>query len=231
MTEPSCLAAVRQSYDNVAAGYVERVMTPAEMDPLSRAMLAAFAELVRVAGRGPAADLGCGPGRLTAQLAMPGLPAVFAEFHRTLAPGGYPLLGGHAGDEHLRPARGYGHPVSYEWYLQPLDRMAGLLGQAGLAVTALNERASGWPGAGVDRARRTRPSGVGECGAAGIGAWYRLGREAFPETGRVAVLPLSARRTGDCQRPAVQCWNDVHVSGFSSRQSSRRTGRPCPAQP
>ncbi|MFJ2832269.1 hypothetical protein ACIPC1_32705 [Streptomyces sp. NPDC087263] len=34
---------------------------PAEFDPLSRAILAAFAEVVGVAGRGPVADLGCGP--------------------------------------------------------------------------------------------------------------------------------------------------------------------------
>ncbi|MGW3983772.1 SAM-dependent methyltransferase, partial [Streptomyces mirabilis] len=69
MAEPSFLTAVRESYDTVAAGYVERVPPPAEMDPLSRAMLAGFAELVRTAGLGPVADLGCGPGRVTAHLA------------------------------------------------------------------------------------------------------------------------------------------------------------------
>ena len=61
MTEPAYLAAVRESYDSVADVYVERVITPAELDPLSRAMLTAFAELVRDAGRGPVADLGAGP--------------------------------------------------------------------------------------------------------------------------------------------------------------------------
>lgn len=69
MAEPSFLTAVRESYDTVAADYVERVPPPAEMDPLSRAMLAGFAELVRTAGLGPDADLGCGPGRVTAHLA------------------------------------------------------------------------------------------------------------------------------------------------------------------
>src|SRR4051794_28707577 len=69
MAEPSFLTAVRESYDTVAADYVERVPPPAEMDLLSRAMLAGLAELVRTAGLGPVADLGCGPGRVTAHLA------------------------------------------------------------------------------------------------------------------------------------------------------------------
>ncbi|GAA3467605.1 hypothetical protein [Nonomuraea roseola] len=66
MTDLSYLAAVRESYDTVAAAYVEQVMTPAELDPLSRAMLAAFTETVRTAGRRAVADVGCGPGRVTA---------------------------------------------------------------------------------------------------------------------------------------------------------------------
>ncbi len=75
MTEPTYLAAVRTSYDTVAAAYVRRVKAPAELDPLSRAMLAAFAELARAARLGPVADLGCGPGKVTAHLAGLGVPA------------------------------------------------------------------------------------------------------------------------------------------------------------
>ncbi|MFH8758451.1 class I SAM-dependent methyltransferase [Streptomyces atroolivaceus] len=73
MPEPTYLAAVRESYDTVAAAYAELVRSPAELDPLSRAMLAAFAEVVRTAGLGPVADLGCGPGKVTAHLADLGL--------------------------------------------------------------------------------------------------------------------------------------------------------------
>lgn len=74
MTDPSYLAAIRESYDTVAADYVQLVKDPAELDPLSRAMLAAFAETVRAAGLGPVADLGCGPGKVTAYLADLGVP-------------------------------------------------------------------------------------------------------------------------------------------------------------
>ncbi|MDH6137363.1 SAM-dependent methyltransferase [Kitasatospora sp. MAA4] len=192
--EPTYLAAVRQSYDTVAADYAELVNAPGALDPLARAMLAAFAELVQAsADRGPVADLGCGPGHLTAYLAALGvsafgvdlsptmislaqeaypelhfavgsmtaldlgdgelggilahysthhtppqwLPTVFAEFHRTLAPGGRLMLAGYVGDdEHVRPTQAYGsHPVSYESHLLPLDRLAQLLGEAGLVVT------------------------------------------------------------------------------------------------
>ncbi|MFJ2190158.1 class I SAM-dependent methyltransferase [Kitasatospora sp. NPDC087861] len=75
MTEHAHLAAVRESYDTVAADYLRLVVPPEGMDPVSRAMLAAFAELVRGAGGGPVADLGCGPGRVTAYLDSLGLSA------------------------------------------------------------------------------------------------------------------------------------------------------------
>ena len=76
VTEPFYLAAVRQSYDTVAADYAELVKPPAELDPLSRAMLAAFAEVVQTINLGPVADLGCGPGKVTAHLADLGLSAL-----------------------------------------------------------------------------------------------------------------------------------------------------------
>ena len=80
------------------------------------------------------------------------LPAVFAEFHRTLAPGGHLLWGDHVGDGGLRPTQATGRPVSYESYLVPPDRWSHLLDQAGLVVTA-----SLWkePGEGSKRAAGT----------------------------------------------------------------------------
>ncbi|MGN9774657.1 class I SAM-dependent DNA methyltransferase [Micromonospora sp. H33] len=76
------------------------------------------------------------------------LPAVFAEFHRVLAPGGHVLVGFHVGDEHLRPERAYGHPVSYDTHLLLPDGVAELLNRAGLNVAA---RLIQEPGEGLKR--------------------------------------------------------------------------------
>lgn len=74
MTEPDFLRRTRASYDAVAAGYAERFRGELAARPLDRAMLAAFGEVVRAADAGPVADLGCGTGRVTAQLSGLGLP-------------------------------------------------------------------------------------------------------------------------------------------------------------
>lgn len=56
-------------YDAVASLYAELFSDILDTRPLERAMLAAFAEL----SEGPVADLGCGPGHLTAHLHSLGL--------------------------------------------------------------------------------------------------------------------------------------------------------------
>ncbi|MGV9770855.1 class I SAM-dependent DNA methyltransferase [Streptosporangium sp. NPDC003464] len=192
MTEPSYLTDTRASYDTVAVDYAERYGDALASMPLTRAMLAAFAELVQAAGDGPVADVGCGPGHVAAHLNTLGvpvfgvdlspkmvevarrrhpglrfhegsmtaldlkdgglggivawysthhvpteqLPVVFAEFQRTLAPGGHLLLGTHVGDERLHLQQAYGHPVSLGSYLLPPDRLTELLAEAGLVVIA-----------------------------------------------------------------------------------------------
>ncbi|MEW2307783.1 class I SAM-dependent methyltransferase [Streptomyces sp. NPDC006864] len=195
MTDPSHLNEIRQSYDTVAADYARCVKDPGALDPVSRAVLSAFAELVTSSGLGPTADVGCGPGKVTAYLTGLGvsafgvdlspkmialaraahpdlrfdvgsmsalaagdgelggvlafysthhlppaeLPSVYGEFHRTLAPGGRLLLVTRVGEEgRRRRTYGYGDgdPAPFDSYRLPADRIAGLLEQAGFAITA-----------------------------------------------------------------------------------------------
>lgn len=191
-SEAAYLRTTRTSYDTVATDYARLLRDELDAKPLDRAMLGAFAELVRAGGGGPVGDLGCGPGRVTAYLHGLGvdafgvdlsdgmvaearrtypelrfeqgsmtaldmadgtlagvvawystvhtppalLPKVFQEFHRVLAPGGQLLIAFKAGDllRHLDHA--YGHDLSLDVHWLSPDRVAELLGDAGLAVDA-----------------------------------------------------------------------------------------------
>lgn len=62
----------RWSYDTAADVYAEWIADELAAKPLDRAVLAHFAELTQTAD-GPAVDLGCGPGRMTAHLDSLGL--------------------------------------------------------------------------------------------------------------------------------------------------------------
>lgn len=190
MTE-SLLRTVRASYDAIAADYAA-LFDDEPCRPLDRALLAAFAELVRDSGAGPVADLGCGPGRVTAHLHSLGvevfgvdlsprmvalaragyphlrfvegrldslgvadgslggvvswysiihtpperLPAVLAEFHRVLVPGGHLLLAFQVGDEPLRLREAFGRAVELDFLRWRPDRVAEALERARFSVTA-----------------------------------------------------------------------------------------------
>jgi len=75
MPQAPFLAATRASYDAVAAEYAELVGGDLDARPLDRALLTAFAELVRAGGNRTVADLGCGPGHVTVVLDGLGLDA------------------------------------------------------------------------------------------------------------------------------------------------------------
>ncbi|TQM71706.1 methyltransferase family protein [Actinomadura hallensis] len=73
----------RVAYDGVVEVYAELFADRLETRPFARGMVGAFAELVRESGNLRAADVGCGPGHLTALLCELGLGA----FGVDLSPG------------------------------------------------------------------------------------------------------------------------------------------------
>lgn len=94
MTEHDTFHATREAYDAIAPTYAEMFHDPLYDRPLERALLSAFAELVRTNGGGRVVDLGCGPGGITAHLHGLGLNAfgvdaspVMVELAREANPG------------------------------------------------------------------------------------------------------------------------------------------------
>lgn len=73
----------RAGYDGVVELYASLFADRMETQPFARNMIATFAELVRATGNVRTADLGCGPGHLTALLHEFGLDA----FGLDLSPG------------------------------------------------------------------------------------------------------------------------------------------------
>jgi SAM-dependent methyltransferase len=69
------LAETRTSYDMVAASYADQMDGVLAGEPYLRAALALLAEMVHAAGGGPVADVGCGPGHVTAHLRELGVDA------------------------------------------------------------------------------------------------------------------------------------------------------------
>ncbi|MGW1719240.1 class I SAM-dependent methyltransferase [Streptomyces sp. NPDC002156] len=192
------VAATRVFYDAIAEDYFSRFRSGLAGQPLERAVLAAYAEFVRGSGGGggQVADLGCGPGWVTAFLDSLGLsvfgldlsesmltvarrehpglrfeqgsmleldladgalggvvswystihtpidrlPALFAEFHRVLAPGGHLLLGFQVGDEPKHFDQPFGRPVSMDFQRRRPDLIAGLLTAAGFTLTSQTVR-------------------------------------------------------------------------------------------
>lgn len=191
MIEHDAHRATREAYDAAAATYAQLFRDSLRDCPLDRAMLGAFAEAVRASGDGRVADLGCGPGHITAHLeelglvacgvdaspamielarqAYPGLrfdvgsmaaldiadgvlggvlsrwsiihtpprelPAILAEFHRVLAPGGHLLIGFSATDGPSHPTQVFDHTVAPAYRWSP-DHLAAMLRESGLAEVA-----------------------------------------------------------------------------------------------
>ncbi|WP_369171549.1 class I SAM-dependent methyltransferase [Streptomyces sp. R28] len=68
------------------------------------------------------------------------LPALFAEFHRVLAPGAPLLVAFQAGDEHRHHDRPFGHPVSLTFQRRRPEHIAELLTSAGFTLVSRTVR-------------------------------------------------------------------------------------------
>ncbi|MET9533808.1 class I SAM-dependent methyltransferase [Streptomyces sp. NPDC006649] len=75
MVEHDTFSATREAYDAAAPAYAQLFRDTLRDSPLDRAVLGAFAESVRASGNGQVADLGCGPGHITAHVHELGLTA------------------------------------------------------------------------------------------------------------------------------------------------------------
>lgn len=84
MNEDPWLRDTRISYDTVAISYADRMREALAGEPYLRAALAVFADLVHGAGGGPVADVGCGPGHVTAYLRELGVDAFGVDLSPTM---------------------------------------------------------------------------------------------------------------------------------------------------
>lgn len=75
MNPDGWLADTRTSYDTVAVSYSDQLRGVLGGKPYLRAALALFADAVSDSGGGPVADVGCGPGHVTAYLHNLGVDA------------------------------------------------------------------------------------------------------------------------------------------------------------
>lgn len=84
MVEHTALHATREAYDAVAPTYARLFRDSLRDSPLDRAFLGVFAEAVRTHEGGQVADLGCGPGHVTAHLDELGLTAFGVDASPTM---------------------------------------------------------------------------------------------------------------------------------------------------
>ncbi|GIH94127.1 class I SAM-dependent methyltransferase [Planobispora siamensis] len=94
MVEQDVLSATIEAYDAAAHAYTQLFRDVLRDSPLDRAIMGVFAEAVSASGNGQVADLGCGPGHVTAYLDELGLAAfgvdaspVMIELARQAYPG------------------------------------------------------------------------------------------------------------------------------------------------
>ena len=145
MTDAALLARTRTAYDTVAVTYEALLRYALAANPDDRAVLALFAERVRLSGGGSVGDLGCGPGRITSHLHGLGLdvfgvdlsPAMVAVARRA-----HPRLPFEVGSLLALPVRNDALAGAVAWYSvihTPPERLPDVVGELVRVV-----RPGGW---------------------------------------------------------------------------------------
>jgi uncharacterized protein YceH (UPF0502 family) len=207
---------VATAYTRVAAAYAKELLDELDRKPFDRWLLERLADL---AEGGPVADVGCGPGQVTAHLALAGADATGFD----LAPGmvgearqRFPELRFEVAD--LRsltaPPGGGGWSVITAWYALvhlasselpgAIGALAGALRPGGALAVALHEgddvrQATDWFGTGTDLAftLHRRDAVVGAFEAAGLVdlEWY-LRNPSSPTEAQTERIYVVGRRPG-----------------------------------
>jgi ubiquinone/menaquinone biosynthesis C-methylase UbiE len=193
------VTATRTAYDEVADLYTDLVRHQLAGQPLDRAMLAVFAESVADNASGPIADLGCGPGRITAHLASLGTEVFGIDLSPRmieLARAQYPQLSFEQGSLEQLPMGNETLGGIVAWYSlihTPPERVPHVLGEfhrvlASKGHVLLAFQAADLPDTveafdhKVTRAHRWAPKRLARLlGAAGFTMIARMVREPRPE--------------------------------------------------
>ena len=151
MTDAALLARTRTAYDTVAVAYEALLRDALAASPDDRAVLALFAERVRLSvrlsGGGPVGDLGCGPGRITSHLHALGLDVFGVDLSPVMvavARRAHPRLPFEVGSLLALPVRDDALAGAVAWYSvihTPPERLPAVVGELVRVV-----RPGGWLG-------------------------------------------------------------------------------------
>ena len=145
MTDAALLARTRTAYDTVAVAYEALLRDALAASPDDRAVLALFAERVRLSGGGPVGDLGCGPGRITSHLHALGLDVFGVDLSPVMvavARRAHPRLPFEVGSLLALPVRDDALAGAVAWYSvihTPPERLPDVIGELVRVV-----RPGGW---------------------------------------------------------------------------------------
>jgi SAM-dependent methyltransferase len=132
---------VRRSYDAVAEKYADGFRDELAGKPLDRALLACLIEQTEQGA--PIADVGCGPGHVSAWLARHGATAVGIDLSAGMVAVGRRAF--HIGSEVRHLAQWWGHEVDIDFRFLEVPDVTATMERAGFFLQAQLERVN-YPG-------------------------------------------------------------------------------------